>query len=87
LEGLERVLVAVGILEAGGAGATIGEPLVAAKPDRLAVLESGPLDREAHEAGRIGLLHVEGEEDDVGPRDRAHLHGAVGLLAHPLPRC
>ncbi len=86
LEGLERIGVAAGVLVAGRRLAAAREALVAAEPERLVVAESDPLDREAHEALGVGLLHVEREEDDVRTRDGTHLDLAVGLLAHPLPR-
>ena len=81
LEGLERVLVTVGVLESGRRGHA-REPLVAAEPDRLAVAQLGPLDREAHQALRVGLLHVEREEDDIRPGDGADPHRPIRLLPH-----
>ena len=81
LESLERMLVAAGIFNARGR-TNAGECLVAAQPVGFVFDEISALNGKAHQALRVGLLHVEREEYDMRAADSPDGNESGNLLAH-----
>ena len=81
LEGLERMLMAVGVFDTGGR-ADAGKRLVAAQPDHLAFGEVGALNGKAHQAFRVSLSHIERENYDIGAADNTDRDKTENFFGH-----